>query len=230
MAEIYVFGTHALKLYRSPDAKAQAFGEAATLAIVGSHGLSVPTVHEVGLYNGRWGLVMDLAPGAPLADAARDEAESVMAEMLQLHQQLHAVSETRLRPLKPRLAANISRAPGLDGEMRGRLMSRLSALPDGDRICHGDFHPLNVVGAPGNAMVIDWPDATSGAPAADVCRTYLLLLPRVGAHAAAYVSRYSQASGLAEAEIMAWLPVVAAARLSEDIADETENLLNLAHT
>src|SRR5215475_12266456 len=32
-------------------------------------------------------------------------------------------------------------------------------MPDGDRLCHGDFHPLNILGNTLDPMIIDWLDA-----------------------------------------------------------------------
>src|SRR3546814_7594415 len=51
----------------------------------------------------------------------------------------------------------------------------LDALPDGDRLCHGDYHPGNVIETAGGPVVIDWPAVTRGHPDADYARTLLLL-------------------------------------------------------
>jgi aminoglycoside phosphotransferase (APT) family kinase protein len=42
-------------------------------------------------------------------------------------------------------------------------------------VCHGDFHPLNVMVDGASAAVIDWTDAGLGPREADVARTVLLL-------------------------------------------------------
>ena len=41
-------------------------------------------------------------------------------------------------------------------------------------VCHGDFHPLNVIVDGERSAVIDWTDAALGPREADVCRTLLL--------------------------------------------------------
>jgi aminoglycoside phosphotransferase (APT) family kinase protein len=51
----------------------------------------------------------------------------------------------------------------------------LDGLPDGDRLCHGDYHPGNVLQAAGRIAVIDWGAATRGAPETDHARALLLL-------------------------------------------------------
>jgi len=77
-------------------------------------------------------------------------------------------------------------------------------------------------------MIVDWLDACSGNPAADVCRTYLLMRRVLPAIAEAYVVTYAKTAGLTPDEIFDWLPVIAAARLAEGVPEETEDLLHLA--
>jgi aminoglycoside phosphotransferase (APT) family kinase protein len=69
----------------------------------------------------------------------------------------------------------------------GAALDRVGTLVpvaiDGDRvICHGDFHPLNVVVDGDAASVIDWTDAGLAPREADVART--LLIFRIAAIAA----------------------------------------------
>jgi hypothetical protein len=47
--------------------------------------------------------------------------------------------------LKLRLAANIARVNVLDEPRKQVLLTRLADMPEGDRLCHGDFHPINVL-------------------------------------------------------------------------------------
>lgn len=229
-AETYAYGEHVLKLYRRPEQRSVAFGEAAILAIVARHGLPSPAVFEAGQYGGRWGLVMARAPGEPLGHlAAADRAliPAALDAMVRLHVAVHACIESDLAALKPRLAARIARVSGIEGH-RDKLLAMLAALPDGNRLCHGDFHPLNLMGPPGALTIVDWPDATSGPPAADACRTYLLLLPHLPDLARSYLAAYVQASGIAATAILAWLPVLAAARISESVPNEEPLLRRLA--
>jgi len=235
VAEAFAYGPHVLKLYRYPDARSAAFIEAATLSMLADHGLPTPRVHEVGRFGERWGLVMDQALGETLARFTAEGVELAAGgfeEMLRLHRLIHAEADPRLPALTARLRYRIARIDGIDAALRERLLSLLAALPDGDRICHGDFHPFNIVGAPGGAMVIDWLDAASGPPAADVARSYVLIAAAAVDFAEGYVAAYAAAAGMAPAEIMAWVPVVAAARLVHENAgaDERARLLQMIAT
>ncbi len=235
VAEAFEYGPHVLKLYRHPEARSAAFIEAATLSMLTDHRLPTPRVHEVGLFEARWGLVMDRAAGETLArftDRGVELTPGGFEEMLRLHRLIHAEADPRLPSLTARLRYRLGRIEGIEETLRARLLARLAALPDGDRISHGDFHPFNIVGMPGSAMVIDWLDAASGPPAADVARSYMLIAAAAEDFAAGYVAAYAAAEAMDPAEIMAWVPVVAAARLVHENADAAERarLLDLIGT
>ena len=230
VAEAFAYGTDVLKLYRDPAARSQAFAEAAVLAMVADHPVPSPAVFEAGQYAGRWGLVMARAAGqslGTLAEADPGRIPDLLEAMVRLHLRVHACTEPRLPPLKRRLAHRMAKAPGLERE-RDALLATLTELPDGNRLCHGDFHAHNLIGTPETITIVDWPDASSGPPAADACRSYLLILPHVPDAAEAYLAAYARASGITEASIRAWLPVLAAARLVENVPDEEPLLRRLA--
>lgn len=85
-------------------------------------------------------------------------------------------------------------------------------------------------------VIIDWTNATRGNPLADVARTSLLLrvpelppVPKRWVVAAvrswflgAYLQRYRQLAPCNEKDLTAWEPVIAAARLREQIPDEAD--------
>lgn len=100
-------------------------------------------------------------------------------------------------------------------------------MSDGDRLCHGDFHPVNVLGETVQPVIIDWPDARQADPTADACRSYLLMKLHAENLAGPYLDAYCGVSGLPRQAILGWLPYVAAARLAEDVANEADALLQL---
>jgi Ser/Thr protein kinase RdoA (MazF antagonist) len=149
--------------------------------------------------------------------------------MVSLHQRIHAIQAPETLPdLKQRLAVRIARAERLTSELRGDLLARLETMPDGSRLCHGDFHPFNILGLDAHARVIDWLDASRGVPAADVCRTYVLAGAYYPEFARAYVEAYLAETGLEQAAVDAWMPFVAAARLVENVPAEFDRLVQLA--
>jgi Ser/Thr protein kinase RdoA (MazF antagonist) len=224
-AEVFAFGELALKLYKPDVPKTSSFREAAHLAVVERNGLPAPRVHAVNEYDGRWGVVMDRVQGVRLGDVMTSmDRTPMLGKMARIHHQIHACSGHGLTSMKARLAANIRRAGSLDDVSRERLMRQLHELPDGDRLCHGDFHPWNVIGD----VVVDWLDACMGDPLADVCRTYVLLRHAAPELANDYVEAYASEAGTKAQHVFAWLPPVAAARLAEGVPDEETELLRLA--
>ena len=103
-------------------------------------------------------------------------------------------------------------------------------MPEDDRLCHGDFHPINVLGEASQPIVIDWPDACRGDPAADACRSYLLLKLHAQDIADPYLDAYCRIANVPQGKILDWLPWVAAARLAEDAPDDLDRLLELARS
>jgi aminoglycoside phosphotransferase (APT) family kinase protein len=231
-AEVFGCGTLAVKLYRTTATapKLAAFHEASILSLVEALGLPAPAVRAVGQAGGRWGIAMDRAEGPSLADAIRrpGQMQPCLDRMARLQIAIHGHPGTHLGSLKARLAANIGRAAMPDEALRRRLLDGLAALPEGDRLCHGDFHPWNILGPPGREVVVDWLDACAGDPAADACRSYVLIRPVAPDLAAAFVEAYSAASGGSRDRVFAWLPFVAAARLAEGVPAEAEALLAMA--
>ena len=121
---------------------------------------------------------------------------------------IHAQPGSQFSSLKLRLATNIARVNVLD-ELRKRvLLTRLADMPDGDRLCHGDFHPINVLGEVSRPFVIDWPDACRGDPAADLCRSYLLLRLHAADIAEPYLDAYCRISNVTWEKVLDWLPWV----------------------
>jgi uncharacterized protein (TIGR02172 family) len=200
-------------------------------------GLPVPAVGDIVQVNGRNGLIYERVDGQEMWSAFQKrpwQLATLARQTAQLHAEMHA---NTLRPDLPsqrrRLENKLHGADALPANLKAATLAALSTLPDGDRICHGDFHPGNIMLTSTRAVIIDWIDASLGNPLADVARTTVILL---GAAASSqiteaaqkfiirlfhsfYLRRYFQLRPCGEAEYRRWLPVVAAARLSEAIPE-----------
>jgi hypothetical protein len=232
-AEIFEWGSRVMKLYKSPAAKRAAFLEAATSAAVEALGLPVPRVWDVHGVGDRWGLVFDRVTQTSFAEQMlgnRADIPRYLECMVQLHIQIHSHQAIQLAGLKVSLAANIARTTLLDRPHKQKLLDTIVDMPDGDRLCHGDFHPLNILGDTSGPVIIDWLDARRGDPAADVCRSYLLLKLHAAEIAAPYLDAYCRLSNFDRDIVLRWLPYVAAAKLSEGVRSERDGLLEIIGT
>jgi thiamine kinase-like enzyme len=105
----------------------------------------------------------------------------------------------------------------------------LDSLAADEVVCHGDFHPYNIIQTEKGLAVIDWVDATCGSAQADVCRSYLLYLLHGTEVAEAYLHFYCGKANVPKEDVLKWLPILAGARLCEaGRGDDTELLLRLA--
>jgi hypothetical protein len=143
VAEVFEWGA------RSAARKPTAFGEAAIHAAVEAMTLPVPAVWGVLEVGGRWGIVFDRVKERSFAERMREDP-SVIPEYLEalarLHARIHDQPARQLGCLKSGLATRIAGTGRLDEPLKQILLDRLAGMPDGDRLCHGDFHPVNVLG------------------------------------------------------------------------------------
>lgn len=133
--------------------------------------------------------VMERAPGKTMLDLIKArpwQTRSLISRLAALAARLHAVptdgwpgTDDPLAAVNQRLALTrrVVATLGID-ELAGGLEAaeRLAPRAVGNErvVCHGDFHPLNVVVDGDRTAVIDWTDAALGPREADVSRTALL--------------------------------------------------------
>jgi Ser/Thr protein kinase RdoA (MazF antagonist) len=206
-------------------------------------GLPTPRVGEIVQVGGRHGLLYERLYGPSMLEMLLrkpwrrfDYAQRLAALHVRVHTHPVTVDLPRQRR---RLDERIRQADALPAHGRTALLSALAALPDGDQICHGDFHPANILLTTQGDVVIDWNDATLGNPLADVARFSVLALGAVATpqipsrrikrvvrhfHDAS-LRRYFQLRPGGEDEYRRWLPIMAAARLSEGIPELTDWLV-----
>src|SRR6516165_9045313 len=207
VAEVFEWGSRVVKLCRSPARKPTAFCEAAIHAAVEAMALPVPAVCGVVEVGGRWGIVFDRVKERSFAERMREDPRLIpecLLTLARLHARLRDLPARQFGSLKSRLATNIAGTGLLDEPLKQILLSRLAGMPDDDRLCHGDFHPINVLGQNSQPMVIDWPDACYGDPAADVCRSYLLLKLHAEDIAEPYLDAYCNITNTPRAKIVDW--------------------------
>lgn len=184
-------GPLVLRVHRQPDRADTATREAAVQRWCDRAGYPVARMLMVGLPGDGFTLpsqVMQRVPGVPMLGAITRrpwQARSRLRELAALHARLHRLDPTGFPEQPKGLAASklalaegwaeTLAAPDLDRAAR-QVRTFVAELDAGPRaVCHGDFHPLNVVVGSEGAAVLDWTDAGLGDPVGDVARTALLL-------------------------------------------------------
>lgn len=239
-----------IKLYRSGFPKEAIIYEYEITKQLASLGIPVPQVYGLVEMEQRMGISFEYIEGKPLLQKMAEhplELEDFAVLLADIHVMLHnseiPVDESgkRFRKQKEVLTSNIHRVDQLTQDEKDTILQCLDGLPTGNRICHGDYHPDNVMVGKKH-WIIDWTDGMMGNPAGDVARTLLLLRYGTLPDAApdhvkeqleevrrqmgdVYVNQYLARSNLRFDEIDQWLVPTAAARLTDWIPEEEKDQL-----
>ncbi len=242
-AEVFAWGEgRILKLWHSGYSRQAAQHEALVGRTIYQLGIPSPEVIELVQLEERYGIVYSHVPGVALKTwllAVRQRLDTAARWLGRLHAQIHNhTADSTLPSHRHRTRDRIMSVSELSIPDRERLVLILDALPDGDQVCHGDFHPDNVLIEGSHAIVIDWSDASAGPPEADVTRTLLLVegadvpLKLRKAFNKVYIEEYQRHRTLDTALTTRWYPILAAARLAENLErlpGETQRLQTIVN-
>lgn len=245
-AEVYLWNDHhVLKLYREWCPPRWIEEEAQVASAVHAAGIPSPAADEIVEVDGRRGLIYERIEGISMLQDMNARPWTILKHarsLADLHVQIHKLSIAGLPSYKDGMQHAITQTPHLTEDLRNKALSVLEALPDGKQLCHGDYHPGNVIVTKNGPIVIDWMTARRGSPWADVARTSMIL--SIGVKSAgkqvrpliqmaillyhrAYLRRYCSLIPDPNNELKRWSPVIAAARLNENITPEREVLLQV---
>lgn len=245
-AEIYAWDDgHVLKLFRDWCPADWVDYEEKMARSVYEAGVPSPAPGEIIEADGRRGLVYERLDGVSMLQDMNVRPWRMFSHarsLAELQVRIHQLSIPGLPTYKDRLNYDIRNTSHLSEDWRKKACAMLESLPHGDKLCHGDYHPGNVLITPRGPVVIDWMTACAGSPWADVARSSLLL--RIGAKAAGkqvrpiirlgvrlyhrtYLNRYRVLNPDASNELALWGAVIAAGRLNEGIAPEQEALIKM---
>jgi uncharacterized protein (TIGR02172 family) len=246
-AQIYAWkGGQVLKLFKQGVSKARVEYEAKLARAVYAAGLPVPAVGEIIELDSRFGLEFERVEGPSMLEVILCKPwhyRHLARQLAELQAEMHQLNMPDLPSQCDTLEHKIRKARPLPEKDRQAALDALGSLPDPGKLCHGDFHPGNILLTQHGAVIIDWIDASSGSPLMDVARSTLLFgggpLPAGIVRAGmvgfvrrlfyrVYLDRYCQLHPLDKTELAHWLPVAAAARLSENIPGDEQRLLSIA--
>ena len=202
-----------------------AMHEGYALAAAEAAGIPVSNIHGVYTEGGHIVMEMDYVAGKTMTDlmaeaAERGDAAAVDAyldELVALQVQLHSKPAMGLGDARRSYCAMVQQVPGIPDATRAKLLALLETLPDGDALCHNDFHPLNVISNNGKYIIIDWDSASIGDAAGDVAHSYIVCVLTNEAlaevypdFAEKYLQKYIDKTQMDRKRIEAWFPIHAA--------------------
>lgn len=247
-AEIFLYGPGTvLKLFRDQFPESGVLKEWRVTRAVQTVYSRMPKALRLVSCGERSGILYELAEGQDLFRMIGSEPFLLFStgkKLAEIHTEIHGKTISGILTVKEKLLQEIGWVNDLSDDEKRKITDRLLLLPDGDRLCHFDFHPGNIMVSGGKLLVLDWLTACSGEPVADIARTCLLLkygevrngdrLSRLILSITkvcirrSYMRNIRRLSGITQDEIRRWILPVAAARLSEWLTEhERKRLLKL---
>jgi uncharacterized protein (TIGR02172 family) len=229
-----------------------------TTAIVQA-GIAAPKIYGVIEVNGRPGIIYERIDG-PSLTASIERYPFRLREHAALLARLHADIHTHTYPQAPEgsprqkkiLANQVQEAQVLPEAVRQAVLDLLERLPDGDTLCHNDFHPMNVLMGSDREgacrpIIIDWESVSLGSPCADVARSSLtialgrppegfpnLLMKKLAeyylrAFTSVYLDRYRSITHDSLPDLRDWQTVQAAAKVQYEAPANQGMWLNVIY-
>jgi Ser/Thr protein kinase RdoA (MazF antagonist) len=204
-------------------------------------GAPIPRVMHIETIDGREAIVSERVDGPTMWDALVDtphNAASFGVQLAELHHQLFALpAPISLPTQRTRLTAKITSAARTIDSALSRALVLIPQHTQPMSLCHGDFHPKNVILSRNGMVVVDWFDVSRGLACGDVARTLILLSSAKRTHEntdhlpgasvevldtlrESYTHRIRTLLTLCDEELHRWQLIEAAARLAEGVSPE----------
>lgn len=148
------------------------------LSLAGSN-VAAPKAYDLVEVNEAPSIIMERILGTSMMDQIKKQPYLIRRKAIDLanmHLGLLRVSaDVSITNAKDQAKYCIGKSRSLTEQTKQVLMDELEHLPGGNSLCHGDFHPGNILHRDGTDYIIDWSGATKGDVVYDVAHTYILL-------------------------------------------------------
>ena len=244
-AEIYAWGDgKALKLFLPCEPLSAVESEFHKSLVVNRAGIPSARAFEIVHEQDRHGIVFERIVGETALQRFMVNPASMLNSVklgAELHARIHRYQTLDLPPFAPVLEKAIRAAPVPFG-MREAAMRAFKRLPEGNGVCHGDFHADNVIFTDRGAVALDWSMSMRGNPHADVALSALTFqlsrMPpgtrnsaviEIGREAArmAYVEAYYKLDRRARQQVEQWMLPLAVVFTHDDVRVDTRRAFDL---
>ncbi|WP_054023872.1 aminoglycoside phosphotransferase family protein [Bacillus sp. FJAT-28004] len=136
-----------------------------------------PKAYEMISCEERMGIIYDRVEGESLLDwvLKTGDLQGCAEHMSKLHKSILQNRVSNVPDYKQFLKYHILNAPTANVMEQEGVLEILYKLKDGDTLCHGDFHPGNILLSNGQTKVIDFMNVCHGDFLYDVARTVFLV-------------------------------------------------------
>lgn len=227
---VYRDGDKMIKVFNEDYKLSDVLREAFNLSLVGETELKVQKFIEVSKIEDKWALVNEYIDGETLEQLMQknpDKFDEYLDKFVDIQLEMHKYTVPGLNRLVDKMHRKIKESE-LDATARYELHTRLDSIDEHVKLCHGDFHPSNIIIDKNNmSYIIDWSHATRGNASADAARTYLLFWLSGDINGAEkYLKLFCKKSDTARQYVDKWISIVSASRLVKAKPEEREFLLH----
>ena len=209
-------------------------------------GLPVPFHGGILEVDGRRGFILERLSAPSMLETLGKQpwlAARLAKLLAKLHTQVHACpAPATWLDQRDWLRKDIVKNDVIPSDLKAKVIAVLDSLPDGNQMCHGDFHPGNIVLTSRDPVIIDWLTATRGHPLSDMARSVVLMSvgqPPPGTPSLwliemirknllnTYIKTYFKLTSQAREQFLAWRAVNAAAFLLHSLPEERPFLFSM---
>lgn len=247
-AEIYPYESErVLKLFFPTVPRTWIDKEVDTGRYIQDTQLPVPKVYERVKLKDREGIVYERIEGPSLLNELARKPWTVVQSarlLAKLHTQVHAVAASpNFEPQREWARGGLPETNKLSRNLKERVLCLLGSMPAGNQLCHGDFHPGNIIVTHRGPIIIDWMTASKGVACGDVARASIILEAAKAPEGtpmrwllewvrqlfqATYVNTYFQLRPVEKDSFTAWRAIMAANFFVDvSLPEEEANLMRI---
>lgn len=175
-ATVYELGKNrVIKLFHESYPKESVEKEFKNARLIWNMDFSKPKAYEIIYFKNQIGIVYEKVKGESLLHwvmRTRD-LKKCAKYMARLHKKIINHRVNHIQDYKKFLKVNINKVENL--KEKKEVLYILDRLPDGNNLCHGDYHPGNIFIYDGQTTVIDFMNICRGHYLYDIARTVFLL-------------------------------------------------------
>ncbi|MEB4782778.1 aminoglycoside phosphotransferase family protein [Paenibacillus polymyxa] len=245
-ASVYEWGkTEVIKIFHDQSRSMhEAKKEAKNAKIINNLNLRAPNHSGLLEYEGTSCLIYEKIDGPTMLKQIEPTKVSISHYaklMAQLHFEMHNIEIKMNSNLKTELTNKINTAEVIKEYEKQFAINVLNALPEGNALCHYDFHPGNIILSSNGPIIIDWMNVVVGNQAADVTRTSMMIQSHALPSNAPgwlikreyreffnreYLREYLMLSGMNQKVLEEWMAPTLAARVCEVNGEDRNEVID----
>lgn len=232
-ADVYEWGNDEIIKIFKPEVQIETIKNEEYIGkILNDFSLNIPKYIKTIEIDDKIGIIYERINGKLFAEMVISTTDQsvLAADFAKMHYEIHKNQTDKLPSQRDMYNWRVSKIENYLGKDLRKIQDLLDGLHIKNNLCHGDFHPLNILVESGKYIAIDWEGSCAGEPLLDVAWSYLTLIsPLIEAthgrqiaqtiteFSEEYLNYYSLYSNTDKDLILKYLPVVAVRRLYDNI-------------